>query len=166
MKRFLLLAALLFSSADALTYRVQRGDTLSSIARANGMTVSRLMGVNGLRSSTIRPGQVLQVGAAAGRGVHAAPISPGPVYQRGIASYYFGRRDCCTRYVAAHRTLPFGTWVRVTNLNNGRSVNVKINDRGPFVPGRVIDVSDEAAAVLRITKLGLAPVTVSVISRP
>lgn len=88
------------------------------------------------------------------------------IFQRGQASYYFGRHDRVTRFVAAHRTLPFGTWVRVTNTRNGRSVNVKINDRGPFIPGRVIDVSNEAAAVLGMTLSGVAPVTLQVLSRP
>lgn len=88
------------------------------------------------------------------------------VFQRGQASYYFGRHDRVTRFVAAHRTLPFGTWIRVTNTRNGRSVDVKINDRGPFIAGRVIDVSNEAAAVLGMTRSGVAPVTLRVLSRP
>jgi rare lipoprotein A len=61
---------------------------------------------------------------------------------------------------AAHRTLPFGTRVRVTNKHNGRSVIVRINDRGPFVRGRIIDVTPAAARSLGFS--GLAPVTVSV----
>jgi rare lipoprotein A len=59
---------------------------------------------------------------------------------------------------AAHRTLPFGTRVRVTNGNNGRSVVVTINDRGPFVNGRVIDVTPAAARAIGMS--GLAPVTI------
>jgi rare lipoprotein A len=59
---------------------------------------------------------------------------------------------------AAHRTLPFGTRVRVTNHSNGRSVVVTINDRGPFVPGRIIDVTPAAAQALGMS--GLAPVTI------
>jgi rare lipoprotein A len=59
---------------------------------------------------------------------------------------------------AAHRTLPFGTHVRVTNRRNGRSVIVRINDRGPFLPGRIIDLSPAAAHALGIS--GVAPVTV------
>jgi rare lipoprotein A len=61
---------------------------------------------------------------------------------------------------AAHRTLPFGTRVRVTNKRNGRSVTVRINDRGPFVRGRIIDLTPAAARSLGFS--GLAPVTVSV----
>jgi len=60
---------------------------------------------------------------------------------------------------AAHRTLPFGSHVRVTNKRNGRSVTVRINDRGPFVRGRVIDLSPAAARALGFA--GLAPVTLS-----
>ena len=64
---------------------------------------------------------------------------------------------------AAHRTLPFGTIVRVTNLGNGRSVNVRINDRGPFLHGRIIDLSYEAAVRLGIVSTGTARVEIKVI---
>lgn len=66
---------------------------------------------------------------------------------------------------AAHRSLPFGTRVRVTNTRNGRSVVVRINDRGPFIRGRIIDVSAGAARRLRMISSGVAPVRVEVISR-
>jgi rare lipoprotein A len=62
---------------------------------------------------------------------------------------------------AAHRSLPFGTRVKVTNRNNGRSVVVRINDRGPFVRGRVIDLSTAAARVIGFS--GVAPVTLAVL---
>ena len=61
---------------------------------------------------------------------------------------------------AAHRTLPFGTQVRVTNLNNERSVVVRINDRGPFVRGRIIDVSRAAAERLDMLRSGVVPVRI------
>jgi len=64
---------------------------------------------------------------------------------------------------AAHRTLRIGTLVRVTNQRSGRSVVVRINDRGPFVRGRVIDVTPAAARALGFS--GLAPVTLDVIDR-
>jgi rare lipoprotein A len=64
---------------------------------------------------------------------------------------------------AAHKSLPFGTMVRVTNRNTGRSVVVRINDRGPFVRGRVIDMTPAAAHAIGFS--GLAPVTLSVIGR-
>ncbi|MEN9207775.1 MAG: septal ring lytic transglycosylase RlpA family protein [Gloeomargarita sp. GMQP_bins_120] len=64
---------------------------------------------------------------------------------------------------AAHRTLPFGTRVRVTNLRNGRSVVVRINDRGPHLPGRVIDISAAAAQALGLIQMGTAPVRLEVL---
>jgi rare lipoprotein A len=64
---------------------------------------------------------------------------------------------------AAHRTLPFGTLVHITHRRNGQSVVVRINDRGPFVRGRVIDVTPAAARALGFS--GLAPVTLAVIGR-
>ena len=65
---------------------------------------------------------------------------------------------------AAHRTLPFGTKVRVTNKRNGKTVVVRINDRGPFKQGRVIDLTPSAASALGFS--GLVPVTISVVKKP
>jgi rare lipoprotein A len=87
----------------------------------------------------------------------------------GNASYYSGNKTASGARVhddamtAAHRTLPFGTAVKVTNLENGRSVHVVINDRGPFVRGRVIDVSVHAAEALAFRNKGLARVRVDTI---
>ena len=64
-------------------------------------------------------------------------------------------------FTAAHRSLPFGTKVRVTNRRNGRSVVVRINDRGPFVRGRIIDLSRAAAAQIGLVRAGRGPVRVS-----
>jgi rare lipoprotein A len=89
--------------------------------------------------------------------------------QGGIASVYSGGRTASGEHVAAagltaaHRSLPFGTRVRVTNARNGRSVVVCINDRGPFVRGRVIDVTPAAARALGFS--GLARVTLWVLGR-
>jgi rare lipoprotein A len=66
---------------------------------------------------------------------------------------------------AAHKTLPFGTKVRVTNRNNGRSVVVTINDRGPYIKGRIIDLSKAAAKQVGMTASGIAPVSVTVLGR-
>lgn len=65
---------------------------------------------------------------------------------------------------AAHRFLPFGTWVRVTNLKNGRNVIVRINDRGPFIKGRVIDLSKGAAKRIGLEKSGIAQVRIEAIN--
>ena len=67
---------------------------------------------------------------------------------------------------AAHRTLPFGTRVKVTDLETSRSVIVRINDRGPFIAGRVIDLSRAAAAELQFIRVGLAKVQVEIIPPP
>ncbi len=91
--------------------------------------------------------------------------------QSGIASVYAynggrtasGERMNDGALTAAHRTLPFGTMVRVTNARTGRSVVVRINDRGPFVRGRVIDLSPAAARALGFS--GLASVTLDVVGR-
>jgi rare lipoprotein A len=74
-----------------------------------------------------------------------------------------GERARRAGLTAAHLSLPFGTKVRVTNRRNGRSVVVRINDRGPFVAGRVIDLTPAAAAALGFS--GLAQVTLDVVGR-
>jgi rare lipoprotein A len=67
-------------------------------------------------------------------------------------------------FTAAHRSLKFGTWLKVVNTDNGKSVTVRVNDRGPYVDGRAIDLSLGAALALDMTGEGLAKVQVSVIS--
>jgi rare lipoprotein A len=67
---------------------------------------------------------------------------------------------------AAHRTLPFGTWVLVTNLENQLTTQVRINDRGPFIEGRIIDLSRAAAEAINMIGPGTALVRLEIISRP
>jgi len=76
-----------------------------------------------------------------------------------------GERYNQNAMTAAHRHLRFGTRVKVTNLNNGRSVIVRINDRGPFIKGRVIDLSAAAARSLNMIHSGVAPVEVKILGR-
>jgi peptidoglycan lytic transglycosylase len=89
-------------------------------------------------------------------------------FTSGIASVYSGGRTAngevaaAGGLTAAHRSLPFGTMVKVTNRGTGRSVVVRINDRGPFVRGRVIDLTPAAARAIGFN--GLAPVTLAVVS--
>ena len=78
----------------------------------------------------------------------------------GKASYYRGRGSM----TCAHRSLPFGTYVLVTNLSNNRSTVLVVSDRGPFIKGRVIDVSTGAADVLGFRQAGLAQVTVETVA--
>jgi peptidoglycan lytic transglycosylase len=109
----------------------------------------------------------VRVSAAVCGAVIFISCSSSAMAQSGIASVYAysgqrtasGERAQPNEFTAAHRTLPFGTRVRVTNKNNGRSITVRINDRGPFVRGRVIDLTPAAAHALGFS--GLAPVTVT-----
>lgn len=96
-----------------------------------------------------------------------------PAVETGTASWYGGEfhgRPTSSREIydmndltAAHRTLPFGTFVMVTNLANGRAVVVRVNDRGPFVRGRVIDLSYAAARVVGLVGPGTARVRIEVL---
>ncbi len=105
------------------------------------------------------------------------PIEPpheaGRPLGRGIASYYgrrfhgrqtaSGQRFDMHAMTAAHRTLPFGSRVRVTNPRNGRSVVVHINDRGPYIGGRTIDLSRAAAEELGMIQAGVGPVVLELL---
>jgi peptidoglycan lytic transglycosylase len=98
---------------------------------------------------------------------------PAP-YQVGTASWYgeyfdgkptaSGETYDMYALTAAHPTLPLGSYVRVTNLHNGRVVIVKVNDRGPIVPGRIIDLSYGAAEVLNFTEKGLQRVRLDLVN--
>ncbi len=94
--------------------------------------------------------------------------------QKGIASWYgskfHGQRTSdgevydMHKMTAAHKTLPLPSYVEVTNHNNGRKIIVRVNDRGPFHKGRIIDLSYAAAAKLGVTETGTAPVTIRVVT--
>jgi rare lipoprotein A (peptidoglycan hydrolase) len=128
--------------------------------------------------NVFRLGAVALIGAAlsacaqssviANKSALRASMAPGGGY--GLASFYsHGRRTASGErfdphdLTAAHRTLPFGTRVRVTNVSTGQSVTVRVNDRGPFVRGRAIDVSSSAARMLGITRQGVAKVKLDVV---
>jgi peptidoglycan lytic transglycosylase len=90
--------------------------------------------------------------------------------QGGVASFYWqgsktasGEKFDPKELTAAHPTLPFGTKLRVTNTHTGRSVTVRVNDRGPYVRGRVVDVSYSAADALGMVNKGVAPVKLEVV---
>ncbi len=86
--------------------------------------------------------------------------------QTGIASFYSGGRTASGEridhkgFTAAHRTLPFGTRLRVTRLSTGKTIIVRINDRGPFIRGRIIDVSKTAAVALGFHTSGVTQVKI------
>lgn len=97
-------------------------------------------------------------------------VSCRSISETGKASYYADKYDGRKtsngevfrqqKFTAAHKSIPFGTKVKVTNLNNGKTVTVRINDRGPFVEGRIIDLSKRAAGKIDLTQAGVAPVKI------
>ena len=98
---------------------------------------------------------------------HATPTQAA---SQGVASFHTedqqtasGEKFDTHELTAAHRTLPFGTRLRVTNVATGRSVTVRVNDRGPYIPGRVVDVSGSAANELGIVESGIAKVKLDVV---
>jgi rare lipoprotein A len=103
------------------------------------------------------------------------PVQAGTKQVRGIASWYGpgfhgrqtanGERFNQNEMTAAHRSLPFGTKVRVTNSNNGRSVIVRINDRGPYVGNRLIDLSAAAAQAIGLQSSGVGPVNIEILGQ-
>src|SRR5579863_3672936 len=105
-----------------------------------------------------------------------SPFVPGAFVEEGKASWYgipfHGRRAAdgeifdMNSLVAAHRTLPFGSILRVTNLNNGRNVQVRVIDRGPFVGDRILDLARAAAVALDMIGTGTAPVRIELLSGP
>jgi rare lipoprotein A len=107
--------------------------------------------------------------ASLGSGVAGGWSSGG---SHGVASYYWKPQRVASggwfnpnAMTAAHKTLPFGTRVRVTHVGNGRSVVVRINDRGPFIRGRIIDLSRAAAGVIGMTGQGIARIRMDVLGR-
>jgi rare lipoprotein A len=103
-------------------------------------------------------------------------VEPKKPYQVGKASWYgelfdgkitaSGETFDMNELTAAHPELPLGSFVRVTNLSNGRSIVVRINDRGPVTPGRIIDLSYKAAEILRFSGKGLQKVRLDLIDEP
>lgn len=152
----LLVVVLLLGTAWAnSSHTVQKGDTLYSLARKYNTTVTALRTANRLSSDLIRIGQVLVIHGKAPAG-KAAPTSSrsglvwatwyGPGFQGNRTAG--GERFDMYALTAAHPTLPFGTRVKVTNPNNGKSVVVRINDRGPFGGKYVIDLTFAAMKAL------------------
>jgi rare lipoprotein A len=139
----------------------------------------------GMSSDTANPVVVAQIPAltpaAAAVPAPLAEVQPGEpdldashsADQVGIASWYghqnqgrltaSGERFDPHKLTAAHRTLPLDTKVKVTNLENGKSIEVKVNDRGPYIPGRVLDLSTQAAKALGMEKEGLALVRIEIL---
>ena len=136
---------------------------VTSLGAAPGPNSSESRTTTGKQTKAIHPSQ----GKIATRKHRPRP------YQVGTASWYgkqFEGKPTATgepydmhEFTAAHMTLPLGTWVKVTNLRNGRVVHVRINDRGPIIPGRIIDLSYGAASALRFKNQGLQRVQLDLV---
>jgi len=123
---------------------------------------------------------LITTGCARKTSVRVLPPPPAPAVagstETGIASWYgapyHGRRTASgevydmQQLTAAHRTLPFETWVEVTDLDNGKRVEVRITDRGPFVDGRIIDLSHAAARAIGLIGPGVVRVRIDILSVP
>jgi rare lipoprotein A len=119
---------------------------------------------------------ILVSGCAHHKKIAAARLPRTGASETGIASWYgvpyHGRRAAngeiydMEKLTAAHRTLPFGTWVRVRNLENDKLIDVRIQDRGPFVGDRIIDLSRAAARTIDMIRPGIAKVQLTVIASP
>ena len=149
-------------------YVVAAGDTLYSIAGHYETSVEAIQQANNLADATIHPGMRLRIPP------QAEQSEGGDYVEVGVASWYgpnFNGKKTASGEVfdmyaltAAHRSLPFGTLVRVTRLDNGASVVVRINDRGPFKKDRIIDLSYAAARQIGLLESGTALVRLEVVS--
>src|ERR1700685_1531595 len=123
---------------------------------------------SGSKDTEVKPAVPAVPADATAKSKHHSP------YQVGTASwygeYFEGRATASGEpfnmydLTAAHPTLPLGSWVRVTNLGNGRRILVRINDRGPIIPGRIIDLSYSAAQALAFREKGLQQVRLDLVS--
>jgi len=180
MKRLMIQAAATMAAITLCVSAVHAGwrdgvfnhNTVGSLATSSS-TAQQKPAANRTRSTTTaRPARPAARRAASRRSASQKPrrrASSGRVL-RGLASYYWQPQRVASggwfnpnALTAAHKSLAFGTRVRVTNLRNGRSVVVRINDRGPYIRGRIIDLSKRAAAVIAMQGAGVVPVSVEVL---
>lgn len=156
-------------SAPALVRSPRRAGRVAALA-LSCLLAAELLAACAPAASTIST--MVPQQAVRAQGV-APSATPSGVIEEGLASWYgpgFAGRLTANGEIfdpneltAAHKTLPFDTRVRVTSVRNGRSVVVRINDRGPFKPGRVIDLSRAAAEAIGMIGSGVAPVTLTIV---
>jgi rare lipoprotein A len=151
----------------------------SKIVLIESMRSSLLLGLpddSRRRALALLAAPLLFISCAKKKSVRVPPAPRVGALETGIASWYgppyHGRRAAggeiydMEKLTAAHRTLPFNTWVEVTNLTNGKKVRVRITDRGPFVGGRIVDLSRAAAREIDMVGAGIAKVRLEIISPP
>ena len=176
LSRWLLTAALLSSAVGCGTISQAPDRSISTNAGSPTESLSDNPSIGTWSfdnpSSTIIP-RAGDTQEASPPAIDATPMTS-TIIETGLASWYGakhqGKRTASgeifdqTKFTAAHRTLPWGSIVRVTNLDNGKSVEVRINDRGPFAKARVIDLSRAAARALAMMKSGVSPVRIELLS--
>lgn len=156
-----------------IDYQTILSDTTNNLAAdalQSTNSLSRLMGYE-----DALPNAIVNIPSATPEMVRAGVKEQVTSLRKGMASWYGpgfhgrltanGERYNQNGLTAAHKNLPFGTRVRVTNLNNGRSITVRINDRGPYAHGRIIDLSKGAARVIGLMGSGIAPVQIEILGR-
>ncbi len=141
--------------------RLRYGDDMRALGWALVGVIVVALGVEGCSSAPLKPAGLLP------------PASERPSSQTGRASWYgrphhgqltaSGERFDMNALTAAHPTLPFGTRLRVVNLDNDRAVEVRVNDRGPIVAGRILDLSYAAARALGAVGSGVVPIELTVL---
>lgn len=166
---------LLLAAAAAILMAPMGGCSGGKITPKGSTHLSTSNGGTTTKKTTTTKGSTTSGGGSAASSSSSVKKSSGKV-EKGQASYYAdkfhgratasGEKYDKRKMTGAHRTLPFGTVVRVTNTATGASVDVRINDRGPFKAGRVVDVSRAAAEKLGMIQAGVINCTVQVISTP
>lgn len=166
---------LLLAAAAAILVAGMGGCSGGKVTPKGSTHLSTSKGGPATKKSTTTKGTATGGGSSSSSSSSSAKKSGGKV-EKGQASYYAdkfhgratasGEKYDKRKMTGAHRTLPFGTIVRVTNTATGASVDVRINDRGPFKAGRVVDVSRAAAEKLGMIQAGVINCTVQVISTP
>jgi rare lipoprotein A (peptidoglycan hydrolase) len=157
----LVLFPLLAQSCTAVSYLAQRNDQSLTVPQVSndltpaGANIQKVSVEPDSRKKSVKPPAAKHSlnGTASWYGpqFHGKKTASGEIYDQ-------------SKFTAAHKTLPLGTKARVTNLDNGSAVEVEINDRGPFVEGRIIDLSRAAARALGFVESGTAPVQVKLIA--
>ena len=154
--------AAVYSTFALVSFLSQTGSSLANEG-ASGWQTTVILSTPDARDAHAGPAKSKEIATGA-LGAHEL---------EGIASYYWhgevtasGEPYDKRALTAAHRTLPFDSRVRVTDKASGNSVIVRINDRGPFISGRVIDLSEAAAEVIGMTQRGLTPVHLEVLAGP
>ena len=163
----LFLVSLLFSGCGISMFDMSQKKHQSSVNKSAGVEADNVIrDTPAMHKATMRPYQI------DGKWYYPSKVSIGDKNE-GIASWYGpnfhgkktsnGEDYSMYKKTAAHKTLPMNTVVKVTNKNNDKSTIVRINDRGPFVEGRIIDLSYTAGREVGIDKTGIAPVTVEIL---